>query len=327
MNKNGKRLEQIVYLVQQTLKDAQGTMVYKNHKLKNESGEKREFDVVIESVVNGFKLIIAIECKDYNKPVGAEKIEAFNSKCARVKTIDKKIFISSKGFQSGALTGASAFGIDLYTVEEMAPEVILSWIPVKRLGLRYELKNPKIIADSDVYGTSPRYPKDRSAIYFQGQEEPKNIINLLDSAVYENRSGLWSANIHQFLRRQQNKDLPDCLEFNLELPLPNAYVWDTNDDKVEIMGIQADLLTWLIESAAEVEQAVAYQPLNGDAQAHGLKIKMGSEESADLILTGKGIGMFYNDKEGKSHRLVDLAVFDPRTGIFKKAAPKTDNES
>jgi len=63
MVNNGKELESLVQLIQETLKDPTNTIIYNNVKVKNNSGVKREFDILIETKINGFLLKIAIECK------------------------------------------------------------------------------------------------------------------------------------------------------------------------------------------------------------------------------------------------------------------------
>src|SRR4051812_33154350 len=113
MEKKGKELEKIIKLIEDTLKDSSNTIVYNNHKIKNTGGRYREFDVFIESKISGHEIKIAIECKDFKSKIPAEKIEAFETKCKRIPTINKKIFVSSNGFQAEAINVAKDCGIDL----------------------------------------------------------------------------------------------------------------------------------------------------------------------------------------------------------------------
>ena len=53
--------------------------------------------------------VIAIECKDYEKPVPVKDIEAFNTKCDRIKSINKKIFVSKNGYQKDAIPKIKRF--------------------------------------------------------------------------------------------------------------------------------------------------------------------------------------------------------------------------
>ncbi len=102
----GKNLEQIVFLIQKAFKDSPHTKIYPNHKLITESGDPREFDVIVETKMQGFDLVIAIECKAHKASVGAQLVEGFKAKCDRVSKINKIVFISSSGFQKGAISFA-----------------------------------------------------------------------------------------------------------------------------------------------------------------------------------------------------------------------------
>ena len=55
---NGKRLEKLVRLIQEALKDYPNTEIFSNYKIKNNSGRKREIDVLLKTTVNNFDLIM-----------------------------------------------------------------------------------------------------------------------------------------------------------------------------------------------------------------------------------------------------------------------------
>lgn len=77
MKSNGKQLEHIVCLIEESFKDSQNTTIYSNHKIQNKDGRNREFDILITTKVNEYEINIAIECKDYKSKVSVDKIEAF----------------------------------------------------------------------------------------------------------------------------------------------------------------------------------------------------------------------------------------------------------
>lgn len=129
--KNGKYLENLIYIIQNSFINDSKTKVFKNKKLKNTSGNFREFDIIIETNINNLSINIAIECKDYKSPVSVEKTEAFNSKCLRVPEIHKKIMISSKGFQKDAISAAKSFGIEIYNFNEIENTVIKDWVSLE----------------------------------------------------------------------------------------------------------------------------------------------------------------------------------------------------
>jgi len=134
LNEKGKLLEITLRIVQESLKDKSDTKIASNQKLINESGNKREFDIVIESIINKFEIITVIECKDYIKPVPVEKIEAFQSKCERIPKINKKVFVSKNGYQSDAINAAKFYGIEIYKVEEISKNLVNDWLPVSMIS-------------------------------------------------------------------------------------------------------------------------------------------------------------------------------------------------
>jgi predicted helicase len=136
MEKKGKGLEKVIQLIEETLKDSPETIIHKNHKVKNSGGRMREFDVFIESKVNGYDIKIAIECKDYKTAIPAEKIEAFETKCNRVKSISKKVFISTNGFQAEAINVAKDCGIELRIASKLNSNLIASWFPIVKINIK-----------------------------------------------------------------------------------------------------------------------------------------------------------------------------------------------
>lgn len=122
--------ETVVHLIQTYLIDNTSTQIHQNHKMKCVHGVLREFDVVIEGEFNGMDIKIAIECKDYQKKVGIEKIEAFKAKCDSFPSISKRVFVSKRGFQSGAITIAQSNGIELYTLSKVTREELFEWFGI-----------------------------------------------------------------------------------------------------------------------------------------------------------------------------------------------------
>ncbi|MEY8214298.1 MAG: ImmA/IrrE family metallo-endopeptidase [Colwellia sp.] len=79
--------------------------------------KKIKVDISIEvhaKKIENLSLLVVIECKNYNKSVGVEDIEEFESKLDQIAGKNVKgIVFTTKGFQSGALTFASNSGIAL----------------------------------------------------------------------------------------------------------------------------------------------------------------------------------------------------------------------
>jgi|GEM_PF-3816210 len=128
MREKGKPLEQAVKIIQEALKDTPNTKVLTNEYLLNNAGEKREFDVVIIHQENGKETVVAIECKNHKGKIPVKEVEAYFAKCYRVPKIDKKIMVSVKGFQSGAISAARDFDVDIYTLDELNINKVNEWV-------------------------------------------------------------------------------------------------------------------------------------------------------------------------------------------------------
>ena len=91
--------------------------VQHNIKLEGHSGCKHQIDVYLEYENDGVKHRVAIECKNYSKHVPKEKVCAFHSKISDLDGVEG-IMVSKKGFQSGAIQYAKAYGISLKELRE-----------------------------------------------------------------------------------------------------------------------------------------------------------------------------------------------------------------
>ncbi len=138
MKKDGKKLEQLVKIVEEVYSSNSTTKVLSNYKIENTSSNKREIDILIKSQVNNFNITIAIECKEYKSKIPVEKIEAFNSKCLRIPEINKKIFVSENGFQKDAIDCAKNFGIELYTFSSLEKNAKKILFPIQQIKPRFK---------------------------------------------------------------------------------------------------------------------------------------------------------------------------------------------
>lgn len=130
--KKFKLFEHVVFLIQNSLKDSENTIVRKNVKLKDRSGGDNEFDVLVESVVNDLPIKIVFECKDKGRPTERAVIDSFAGKCLRIPQINKRVFVSRSGFQSGAIEAAKYHSIDLFTLKELEEIEIKDWFDPRK---------------------------------------------------------------------------------------------------------------------------------------------------------------------------------------------------
>ncbi len=95
------------------------TNVKHNVKLIGKSGQRHQIDVYWEYEINGKKHKIAIECKNHNRKLSVDKVNAFRGVLADLYGI-QGIMISKKGYQAGAKKIADSCGI--YLRELRPPE-------------------------------------------------------------------------------------------------------------------------------------------------------------------------------------------------------------
>ena len=88
-----------------------------NIKLLGKSGCNHQIDVYWEFILAGETHKVAIECKNYTKEVSIAKVRDFFGVIYDIGNI-KGIFVTKKGFQSGAKSFADYYGISLKELRE-----------------------------------------------------------------------------------------------------------------------------------------------------------------------------------------------------------------
>ncbi|MCF6807694.1 restriction endonuclease [Thiotrichales bacterium 19S9-12] len=99
-------------------------------RLKDKCGNFREFDIYWEFELGGIIYKNVIECKDYNKKISVEKIDAFIGKLSDMSEDLTGIFATRVGYQLGAIRKAEHHKgkINLLRVREAAE---FDWVDLK----------------------------------------------------------------------------------------------------------------------------------------------------------------------------------------------------
>jgi hypothetical protein len=286
----GTLFERMNQIVQESFKDSDNTTIKVNHLVKNTSSNFREFDIWLESKVNNYDIIVAIECKDYKTSIPVEKIEAFNSKCERVNGISKKIFISSNGFQKDAIGAAKDFNIELYTLEEISNEDVSSWISCSKLDIL--TSNVKILFPLHwsllKNGKEIDFPYSQIdySIYFEGKKHYIYVKEFVKNMVNEKHN-----NITEFLtlklfteykgdEKHIGKEENIALVFNLN----RAYLLDANKEKLIIKSLNVNLVVWLEKTEAPINKISEYgQSLNNNKIAQVVSADLSKNEKISLV--------------------------------------------
>lgn len=113
MNQNIE-YEKFTQGIYQELINARGITANVEHNVKliGNSGQKHQIDVYWEYEVSGVLHKVAIECKNYNRKLSVDKVNAFRGVLADLTDV-KGIMITQKGYQSGAKKIANSCGINL----------------------------------------------------------------------------------------------------------------------------------------------------------------------------------------------------------------------
>lgn len=117
--------------------------------IKDKSGIKREFDIYWEYELGGLLYKTIIECKDYNKKIPIEKIDALVGKLEDFPDF-KAVFATKVGYQSGAERKAKTHNIELLIVREQNDS---DWIDedgshyLKSLMIELKTRNAASIID------------------------------------------------------------------------------------------------------------------------------------------------------------------------------------
>jgi len=312
---NGKRLEKLVRLIQEALKDYPNTEIFSNYKIKNNSGRKREIDVLLKTTVNNFDLIIAIECKDYKNAVPVEKIEAFNSKCDRIKGISKKIFVATNGYQADAIDAAKEFEIELYNLNEIDEQEIIKWFPVMQLKGNYLLKQPYNILIEEKEKEFVSTSEDEELIvYFHDGKEPILLTGLLwNKVVFENQRLFKSILICDFMKYD---NLNYQTLFPFKLTLSGVYLKGLNDRKINLLRVDSYVIGWLEKNPATILEARSFNKSNNQSIANVVTVNI-DKEVADIVYTNdQELKIFHTNSKGEVKQMVTLFEYNPKTDTF-----------
>ncbi|HOZ14667.1 MAG TPA: restriction endonuclease [Tenuifilaceae bacterium] len=318
MKENGKTLERIIRLIEETFINNANTQIFKNYKINNNSGNKREIDILIKSKVNNYEIIIAIECKDYKRKVSAKEVEAFNSKCLRINSINKKVLISQNGFQKDAIESPRDFGIDLLIANKVNTEIVFSWLSIKQLGLIIEnrLSNTTVFfeADEDLI---EQINKSELFIYNQTNDSPKHLDYYILEAIKENKDRIWNVAIIQWLTLDEEKKF-DSFQINFNIQFQGLYA-KVNDLNINLLGVNSGVYVKFKERPANIIDARVLRDNNNKILANSISIDVNSKVISDIIINKeKKTSFFETNQNDESIKLQTLFTYDPKTKEFKK---------
>ncbi len=109
----GVSFEKAVHRIQQLMDP--NTTVTHNEKLRDRSGNNRQYDVVIRGTFAGRPMLGVMECKDHNRRKGPDAVDGFANKIRNLRA-DFGIMVSRRGFTPQALQLAKFEKIICYSL-------------------------------------------------------------------------------------------------------------------------------------------------------------------------------------------------------------------
>ncbi|RFZ89915.1 hypothetical protein D0C36_24030 [Mucilaginibacter conchicola] len=313
---DGKQLERLVGLIHEAIKESSGTIVQTNVKLKNTSGVLREFDIIIRSIVSDVEIVIAIECKDYTKAVGVEKLEAFKGKCDRIPLISKKVFVSPSGYQRDAINAAKDFGITLYELKDIAAEDIASWFLFQQIGIRFEVTDYQIhLSERTIVDKLNSYKKK---VWFYAFDEKVNLLAFLNEEIKSKREEIWSIKLRSFIRaKEEDRFEKECYRINFTFE-PGCAKLETEDDEIfliQMISVAVDI--WMIKVETKIISTKAYTSDEGKQTGY-MEIDVTNSGKVEIIVANNRYNIFHTDESGQKQKMEMLGKYDPKNDTYVK---------
>lgn len=213
--------------------------VQHNIKLEGRSGCKHQIDVYWGYEKDGVKHRVAIECKNYSKHVPKEKVCAFHSKISDLDCVEG-IMVSKKGFQSGAIQYAKAYGISLKELREPEGEETI----IGNMALNFHVeKRSTLFAVDEQWAKEhnidiPEYKRRMDLSSFMNEYKGSNATHIpLQLADRVIRDAEGNEIITLDLLEQQIPDYPTD-DFPYVFPFDDAYVKTAYWGLVKILEIK-----------------------------------------------------------------------------------------
>lgn len=107
-----QRFEDMVAEIQRSLAP-KAKLSQNEHVMGNKSHTLREVDISVRQSVGQYEMFVAIDCKDYNKPVNLKGVEEFMGLVDDIGA-HQGVMVSARGFSPKARVRAKGAGIQLY---------------------------------------------------------------------------------------------------------------------------------------------------------------------------------------------------------------------
>ncbi len=236
--KKGNKFEDFVAYVYQSLLDINDcrSKVSKHVCINGLNGPSGEIDVYYEFEHLNLTYRVAIECKDWKKPVPAEEVRVFSTKIDNLNNV-AGVMISTSGYQTGAIDFAKRHGIILMEEKDLpafnkilAGKIKVTFLPDEKvIGQPFwtlmELSNGEVTGNYF-------YSSDESGIpLLISKKTAEELRNTLPDKERWCVRGLSQRNLRALI------ELADKFKWPISLcPLP------CNDSQLILLSIELDIL-------------------------------------------------------------------------------------
>ena len=297
--KAGKALEQLVAAIQEYLGNNPDTHIERNAKLTDNAGLQREIDVFVQTKVQGGKIGIAFECKDYKSIVQVSVVEAFQSKCNDIPQIHKKIIVASNGFSSGAQSKANLYGIELYQLGHVPfNDIFLPNCDIFYNQCWVELSTNYWVITED--GTPDLNPD--KGVFYHANDHEVEMFGYLYKILHEHLPHILP-NIHNHLCSQHT----NTSEVPLTITPPDKlYVIDINEDKHFVKEILIAVLVRIKTQLQDIAKQSVYTGVIEEAPTIRISEYRRGNGTSLLLMHGNNnlYSAFIKDEKGQLRKTI-----------------------
>lgn len=278
VGKKGTLFELFVSRIEAAKKKDETIKILVDQSIRNLEGSLRQFDVLVKSSINNFEITVAVECKEYSKPVGLEKIDAFKSNCDRIPEINKMVFVSKSGFTKQAIKAAKFYGIELINISELDSDKIFDAIaPVKfYLQKRYILLKRAVLYFN---GTAKQLTNFiQNSIEFKGTSIKANLNDFCSHYVISLPGGEWNDWFKDAVKRSE----PVEGAYRIKPELPMIISCEHESNKVSYFDFFFEL--WEENIMLNKKQTKQYVDVNsGMAKAKIMELSAKNDNGEEIV--------------------------------------------
>lgn len=327
----GKIVEQVVAIIENTLQGNEQIRISHDVNLEDNLGNSRQIDVLIEYDLNDrarFKTII--ECKQKGRDgVEINQMNAFKGLIDSLKDVDRGIFVSTNGFQKGAVSVAEANNIELYTLKELTSEEVREWFKsppfIRKINKHFEVIHFRFVLEENVALSKEKVSISRND-YLEMEDGSKKTLN----EVIIHLLSFTTTQFYNDLFDLHTKGELDMFELKhirgFKFPLEGLFI-RKNTEKVLINEIELELLLCVECGEGQLVIPKLYKDNDGKPLAQVIEAHIdhgGKDMKLGLVtefINGKEDYYFYDGKKNSAKleidKLIDLPDKNMKTIIVK----------